>query len=261
MASHHKLLGEAIAALETDGFGSALIAWLAETVPHDNIALLAYFQDRGPDLLLSHSPTPEVHANMERGYLAGVYLLDPFHQLHLQHVKRGLFRLADVAPDQFQRNKYFIDYYQKTTLIDEIAFIAAPSSGISLQLCLGRDRKSGRKFSNADINNARALAPVVEAMLNRHWSALDTEGRYNEEHVQNAVADAARRKHGIQLTPREIEVVFLLLKGHSSASIGLELGISYQTVKVFRRQIYRKCGISSQAELFGIFMPLLSEQH
>ena len=51
----------------------------------------------------------------------------------------------------------------------------------------------------------------------------------------------------------------MILRGHSSVSISLRLGISPQTVKVFRKQLYRKCGISSQAELFSLVMPLLSE--
>lgn len=51
----------------------------------------------------------------------------------------------------------------------------------------------------------------------------------------------------------------LILRGHSSVSIGLKLGISAQTVKVFRRQLYRKCAISSQAELFNLLLPLLGE--
>jgi len=50
----------------------------------------------------------------------------------------------------------------------------------------------------------------------------------------------------------------LILQGHSSGSIGLRLGVSAQTVKVFRRQLYARCGISSQAELFALLLPLLT---
>ena len=41
------------------------------------------------------------------------------------------------------------------------------------------------------------------------------------------------------------------------ASIALKLGVSPQTVKVFRKQLYQRCGISSQAELFSLMLPLL----
>jgi DNA-binding CsgD family transcriptional regulator len=42
-------------------------------------------------------------------------------------------------------------------------------------------------------------------------------------------------------------------------SIGLRLGLSPQTVKVFRKQLYRRCAISSQAELFALMLPLLAQ--
>jgi DNA-binding CsgD family transcriptional regulator len=63
--------------------------------------------------------------------------------------------------------------------------------------------------------------------------------------------------HSISLTNRQAEVALLVLQGHSSSSIGLRLGISPQTVKVFRKQLYKKCNISSQAELFALITPLL----
>jgi DNA-binding NarL/FixJ family response regulator len=40
-------------------------------------------------------------------------------------------------------------------------------------------------------------------------------------------------------------------------SIGLRLAVSPQTVKVFRRQLYARCAIATQAELFALMLPLL----
>ena len=65
------------------------------------------------------------------------------------------------------------------------------------------------------------------------------------------------RSHSIHLSQRQAQVALLILQGHSSVSIGLRLGVSAQTVKVFRRQIHARCGISSQAELFALLLPLL----
>jgi len=55
-------------------------------------------------------------------------------------------------------------------------------------------------------------------------------------------------------TPRETEIVSLVLLGHSNASIGTILGISSETVKVHRRNLYAKIGISSQSELYQLFI-------
>jgi DNA-binding CsgD family transcriptional regulator len=56
------------------------------------------------------------------------------------------------------------------------------------------------------------------------------------------------------LTDREMEVVQLILVGHSSASIALQLVVSISTIKTHRRNIYGKLEISSQAELFSLFL-------
>jgi DNA-binding CsgD family transcriptional regulator len=71
------------------------------------------------------------------------------------------------------------------------------------------------------------------------------------------LAAAAEERLGIALSPRQAQVALLILKGHSTLSIGLNLGLSPQTVKVFRKQLYARCGISSQAELFALMLPLL----
>ncbi|MDZ4135631.1 MAG: helix-turn-helix transcriptional regulator, partial [Paracoccaceae bacterium] len=61
------------------------------------------------------------------------------------------------------------------------------------------------------------------------------------------------------LSPRQAEVALLILRGHSTVSIGLRLGVAAQTIKVFRKQLYAKCAISSQAELFAMMLPLLRD--
>ncbi|MFD1807210.1 helix-turn-helix transcriptional regulator [Gemmobacter lanyuensis] len=64
-------------------------------------------------------------------------------------------------------------------------------------------------------------------------------------------------RHGIRLSRRQAEVALLILRGHSTQSIGLRLNLSPQTIKVFRKQLYAKCGLTSQAELFALMVPLL----
>jgi DNA-binding CsgD family transcriptional regulator len=52
------------------------------------------------------------------------------------------------------------------------------------------------------------------------------------------------------LSPRERQIVGLILLGCSSEAIGHRLNISLHTVKGHRKKIFRKLGISSIAELF-----------
>ena len=251
------LLGSAIEQLSTQGFEIALAEWLQTSVPHDNIAILAYFQDRKPSLLMSRSENPRVHADLGKGYVNGLYLLDPFHDLHVKRVARGVYRLIDVAPDQFQRNRYFTEYYRSTTLIDEIAFLGYPTNGVSVQVCLGKDSSSNQKFSGKELHSAQSIWPIVSALIEHRWSNLNSFGEYEEREIIVGLVDAVRSQYGVSLSPRQAQVALLILRGHSSISIGLLLELSPQTVKVFRKQLYRKCGISSQGELFSLLLPLL----
>lgn len=250
-------LGEAIQALGGGLFAPALERWLETVIAHDNITVLAYFEGRAPHSIYRRSPQKEVHLNFEKIYVAGAYLLDPFHDLHSSAAPPGLYRLSEIAPDQFHRNPYFLDYYASTTLIDELAYVACPAPGFSLHVCLGRDVSSNTRFTAREIARARDFVPVAVALMERQWGDLAAQGAELGGDVTARLIDSLDEAHGVRLSKRQAEVALLVLRGHSSVSIGLRLGISPQTVKVFRKQLYRKCGISSQAELFNLLLPLL----
>ena len=254
------LLAKSIKSLKNDIFTRYFNQWLRTLACHDNTTILAYFRDVTPQLLLTDSDTPEVHQHMTSVYLSGAYLLDPFYELHNSGADTDLYRIWDIAPDQFSRNQYSIDYYQRTTMVDEIAFVIWPSPQISVHVCLGRDMRSGQRFSIREMSAAKQVLPIVEALVCEHWGNLRFS---NEDHKENVIERMVRlvaKTHGINLTNRQAEVALLVLRGHSSTSIGLRLGISPQTVKVFRKQLYKRCDVSSQAELFGLMLPLLSSQ-
>lgn len=256
--SAEKLLGVTISALASDMFERELYQWLMRCIEIDNTTMLAYFQNRVPKILFTQSRQKNVHAKIETDYVPAAYLLDPFHALHVENAPAGLYRLRDIAPDLFHRNEYFNLYYQRTTLIDEMAFVAYPAKGVSVHICLGRDSSSGRKFSSKDFQKAERITPIVCGLIEQRWSELTTSGDFSDHDLAQHLIASMKASHEVSLSPRQAEIALLILRGHSSVSIGLRLGISPQTVKVFRKQLYRKCAISSQGELFSLLMPILS---
>ncbi len=255
-------LAAVIGSLEQAGFGDALQRWLGAVARPDSVICLAFAQDGPPRVLLRQSREARVFARLEAGYLGGAYLLDPFHALHLRGAPEGAYRLRDVAPDAFGRSRYFQEYYRETTLLDEIAFVQRPAQGVTVMVCLGRDAGSGAgsgaAFSAAELAACRMVAPVVAALVARHGPWAEACGA--AEASQGGVGDrlrAAAARRGIALTARQAEVALLVLRGHSTASVALALGVSPQTVKVFRRQLYARCAVSSQAELLALMLPLL----
>ena len=251
------LLAETIKSLKKRNFSVYFNRWLRTLANHDNTTILAYFRDETPQILFTDSETRAVHQNMSHVYLSGAYLLDPFYELHNSGADTNLYRMSNIAPDQFSRNQYFLKYYQRTTIIDEIAFIIWPSPQMSVHVCLGRDVKSKRRFTIREISSTKQVLPIVETLVCEHWGNLRFSSDDHGENVLERMVRLVAETHSINLTKRQAEVALLVLRGHSSASIGLRLDISPQTVKVFRKQLYRKCNISSQAELFALITPLL----
>ena len=251
-------LGAAISALGEDGFTAHLYQWLGQCFEVDNVTILAFFQTRQPEIFFHHAKVSHVHEKLESDYLSFAYLLDPFHELHVMREPEGLYRLRDFAPDQFKRIEYFAKYYARTTLIDEIAYVAYPARGVSVHVCLGRDASSRRMFSAADMRTAQNLSAIVCSLIRKQWQNLSASGDYTDDSLVTRVRARLASQHDIHLSPRQCETALLILRGHSTMSISLRLNISAQTVKVFRKQLYRRCKISSQAELFSLITPILT---
>lgn len=250
-------LAEAIRQCGSDGFEAALFEFLRRSSGADNLVVLAFRKGGPPLSLFQRSSDAPVFAQIETTYLGGAYLLDPIYELQLAQAPAGLYRLSDIAPDAFHRSRYFEEYYRQTTLVDELAFLAYPASGVCLTLCIGRDATSGAAFPARAIETCNRIAPIVVALAERHWSTLPTL-KAEAPDILSRIAARLEAQLGIRLSPRQAEVALLILRGHSTASIAHRLQLSPLTVKVFRRQIHERCGISSQAELFALLLPLLN---
>ena len=249
-------MADVIRLLGAPGFEQAIWQMLQHIAAPDNLAILIYRHVGPTEVLYTQAEQPQVFDGLRTVYTGGAYLLDPYYDLHLNRVAAGIYRLRDVAPDAFHRSRYCIEYYVQTTLVDELTFIAYPAPGVTLNICLGRDKSSGQPFTAAQIKACHRIAPIVVALAERHWSGLTSNAGSGADMVGTLIASAFAA-HGIRLSRRQAETALLVLRGHSSVSAGMRMGLSVQTVKVFRKQLYSRCRISSQAELFALMLPLL----
>lgn len=257
-------LAETIRRTGGAGFEASLSDFLRRSISCNNVVMIVFRRAAEPEVLYEQADDPVVFRDLHRVYIAGAYLLDPYYDLHLNPIAAGAYRLMDIAPDQFQRSQYYLDYYRQTTLTDELTFVSHPDADTTVTICLGRDVSIARPFGARAREVADRIAPIVTVLADRHWHASRPD-RFSVQSPMPKAVDAPPERlrrvlahsHGIRLSQRQAQVALLILQGHSSVSIGLRLGISAQTVKVFRRQIHARCGISSQAELFSLLLPLL----
>ncbi len=66
----------------------------------------------------------------------------------------------------------------------------------------------------------------------------------------------ARRLAGLPLTPRERDLVVLVMKGLGNKDIARQLDLGEQTVKNALFALYQKLGIASRTELFHLVFPV-----
>ncbi len=218
------------------GYQSTLVVWLSTA--HRPL----YLYDDLPE---------EFATDTKIAWFEGAYLLDPFVSLFENNAPDGIYRLRDIAPDNFFDSEYYRSYYLQTGLTDEVGLLINLDDQHAILLSLGnRDSAPADITQLADLQTAM---PVLTALCRRQQSA--SEGQINF----SAPLDRAFRNFGRDhLSKRECEVVQLILKGHSNKSIARLLGISIDTVKVFNKRFHAKLKISSQAELFSLFLESIS---
>lgn len=177
-------------------------------------------------------------------YLAGPYVVDPFFDALRSQPTDGLLVMRRIAPDRFIETEYFRQHYAATGIVDEIGVILKLKH-VDAILSLSRIGAVGA-FSPRDVRAIEDASPLIRAFAERHWFDLPDPAC-----IQSGPIHAFSHSG---LSRRENEIVALILKGHSSLSIAATLDLSPNTVKVHRRQIYSKLQISSQVELFHLFL-------
>ena len=73
------------------------------------------------------------------------------------------------------------------------------------------------------------------------------------EPTSTAEQNRAPNLDDTNLSPREKQVVLLLLQGMTVRQVAPELGLTASTVSTYSKAIYKKLGINSRAELFLLF--------
>lgn len=255
-----KALAEMVRSVGNANFPEAMGHFVRKLVEFDNLIVIAYHKDHNPEELYRECNDSPVYQKMQTHYLKAAYLLDPFYDAMRNGIQSGIHHIFDLAPDQFKQTSYFCEYYRATTLVDEFALFFCFGHEIILTACFGRDETSGMKFTKSELKRIKSFESVLAALCEQHWQGYQPKEGKNIvlPPVTKRLRVTLKDQHDISLSPRQAEVALYILQGHSSLSISLILNISKETVKVFRKQLYSKCNISSQAELFALLMPIFS---
>ncbi|EOE5321690.1 MULTISPECIES: helix-turn-helix transcriptional regulator [Providencia] len=247
MESYLEKLPDVIDSVATNQFYPNLLSWLSSLIAFDN-AIVYSFEKGAPPRFLSKVERRNSDS-INRIYQRGAYLMDPFYQEIQKGGASKVLTLKELAPKGFYHTDYYLNFYRKTGWCDEAGLLLDISTDRQLGIFFGNEDRpffSG-KYTQAPLKDA---FDIIRSMVKLH---KDVSPSSVSNHHQNT--DMQTR---FGLTPRECEVVELILAGKGSPQIAQMLFISLGTVKNHRKNIYQKLSINSQVELFNLLINRLS---
>ncbi|RYG79872.1 helix-turn-helix transcriptional regulator, partial [bacterium] len=155
--------------VEDAEIGRGLAALLAALGGFDEVVVFAY---RGKDrpIELFSTFAADAYAVFVTLYQAGPYLIDPFYHRALE-MRRGVWRMRDIAPDRFFSSEYRRTYYVQTGLAEELGFFLPLGDGVSIVLSLMRREQTGG-FSDKEYRAFGQAEPAVAALMRRGWGRM-----------------------------------------------------------------------------------------
>jgi DNA-binding CsgD family transcriptional regulator len=251
------VLGERIAnppvlralAAAIDGIGSEqhvdrLIDLIGALVQHDRVTVVRYSASERPEFVSHRNYSDDMVAR----YLTTYYRYDPFYAQWRAQQKAGVVRLAAPA-----RGPYIAEFLGLSVITDEVGVLLEDGPGWCLGIFL--DRSKGR-FSARDVARLTSRFPVFAALHALDIRTRKPSFRRTNQPPQRGEDPRVATALGLadhlwpNLSPREREIVRLILSGHQTAGIARKLGLSAGTMKNHRRNIYGKLDITTERELF-----------
>jgi DNA-binding CsgD family transcriptional regulator len=250
-------LGLAISALGTDEFFPALVEAVRSRVPIAYPQFWLYHSSLPPRVLYHEIPAPAVASQID-DYLDGPYREDPFFQTSMDRPKSRVYLLSRVTTGRLEESSYYNDYYSSTGTVDEAVYLSLLSRGNVINLSMMRLPKQGR-FSDEEYQLLYSLAEPISSLLRIH-SEFDAFAVSNliQPEIDGQIDLAFRTFGASLLSPREKDVLELMLRGYGTDTSASRLSIARETVRRHRKSIYRKLDVSSQTDLFSLFLNALS---
>ena len=251
-------LARLVRSVHTDQFPTELETLVRELCQFHWFVLLAYTTD-GDLVVLRDGHDPATGSTLNDSYRQKNWLLSPLY-LASQRGFRGYFHISDIADAQFRHSAFFRDYYSTSGLADQAGYIFQGPDQSTYVVSLGRSEDLP-PYSPGERSVIAALEEFIGACINLHGpsppaaSDQPSSGPQDlnwSEYVLGLIECEA-------LTPREQEVLLLILKGMQNKQIARELGISPETVKFYCRHINRKLGTESRAQLIAHVLELLMQ--
>lgn len=223
-----------------------------------------YYQSGIPPILLADQIAQEFRDSQIDQYLEGPYQDDPAYCRTVKAAEQASEPYGVSISREVKDNPFYSDYYALTDVRDEYCYVFPASRG-GVNIALMR-RHTEEDFTEDETILLDMMIPALAAAIKQH-----TDSEYSQStaigmvYFQNRI-DAARESWDTpsgkpSLTPREREVLNLILQGYPNETIAERLEIALETVRRHRKAIYTQLGVSCQSKLFADFIEHIGRTH
>ena len=139
----------------------------------------------------------------------------------------------------------------------EMDFLIRTANDSTLALVVGRVHK---RYAKTEISRLESIEAIIFSTMGSIWQGYKGQSREasGDRTLHRRLTRCLATFGDGRLTKRERQITQLLLRGHSAKSVARELRIAPGTVMVHKRNLFTKLGITSQYELFSLFISELS---
>lgn len=236
-------------------FPIAAMAVVGLSVDHDMRWIMTYSR-KGRPIVHQHIVTADADSGIDGDqirelYESGYYRFDPFFRYWRGGGQPGIVSMHEVSPVGEAGDDYLTHFMPHTGVADDVAVLVDLQDGNALGLCVERRRA----FTGEELEELRTIFPLLNGMAKSHARIAEPTGEVPTVDLPPIdFAQAVETFLPDQLTKRERQIVSLALTGLDNASIAQRLGVSNGTIKNHRKRIHVKIDITSERELFSLFL-------
>lgn len=197
-------------------------------------------------------------------YLKGLYRIDPIYRLCRDGVSSGVLDLQEMSSPIAEAGNYFDIFLRMTGMADDLAILLPlPDGGGSLGLVF--ERKS--RFRKAEVVEMQGVYPMLDSLHRLHLrysSILPIAKTLNRAPAPGlpplSYGSALDSFLKGKLTPRERDIMRLILLGYPNAKTAQLLKLTVHTIKNHKKRMYKKLDITTERELFLNFIGAVFDQ-
>jgi len=253
----------------TPNFYRALMTAVSAFVPGDFESITIYSKQACPRVAhFASAPSGRNSGEVSEIlslYNSAFFRFDPFFRYWREISRPGVVPLYEVAEPANRDELYMASYMPAMHLVDDVvAFLPIPGERA---VALGRERTT--RYRAAEIDRLRQLYPLLSGLNEAHLRAVGSDEMFEPLPGDDppgpappplnfgAAVDTFTSRG---FTPREQEILRLLLVGCPNSFIARRLKIGAGTDRNHRKRLYEKLDVTSEREIFSLFIGHLANK-